>query len=363
MASSPESLRLLFSLFVLSSIVTAAASLPHSGEHVPHLLSKRHSPLATYDNGTLYVPDPDTQLAIPQGSASDGAGFGFDPPAVIWLVWSFAVGIPLALAGIRLSFATTGASTGIACTLLVWTAFANTLNATGISDVLLTGIAMGAFVLGFIMGALSIGRLAGITLLGITGGLSIGVRIVLLRPGLLIPTYGYNWIIVTIPGVVGFLLVILRQRMAITSGSASVGTFLVGLAIDLSINKQKGMSQGLRFLFDRNRSHLVDLFSTGYHPTASTYVILALTLVLTPCFAFMQEYFFKQPFRRVRSNSLESLKSRVSIRRSTNNAAPEETETLQPPPEDYPEKGDIDSQLTVHVKEKDGSMTRKSESV
>lgn len=38
--------------------------------------------------------------------------------------------------------------------------------------------------------------------------------------------------------------------------SASVGTFLIGLGIDLIINDLDGWSRGLRFLFDRNTAHL-----------------------------------------------------------------------------------------------------------
>ncbi len=39
--------------------------------------------------------------------------------------------------------------------------------------------------------------------------------------------------------------------------SSAVGTFLSALGIDLLINRQAGMSFGLRFLFDRNSTHMV----------------------------------------------------------------------------------------------------------
>ncbi len=41
------------------------------------------------------------------------------------------------------------------------------------------------------------------------------------------------------------------------SSCAAVGSFLVALGIDLILNKQSGMSNGLRFLFDRNSSHFL----------------------------------------------------------------------------------------------------------
>lgn len=79
----------------------------------------------------------------------------------------------------------------------------------------MAALSVGAFGVGFAIGALSFGRIAGITLLGITGGMSIGVRIILFRPGLLVPVFYVNWLIITVLGVVGFLVVLMRQRAAI----------------------------------------------------------------------------------------------------------------------------------------------------
>ena len=57
--------------------------------------------------------------------------------------------------------------------------------------------------------------------------------------------------------------------------SASTGTFLLCLGLDLIVNKQSGMSRGLRFLFDRNVSHLLVSseylnFPIGGHITDAT---------------------------------------------------------------------------------------------
>lgn len=38
---------------------------------------------------------------------------------------------------------------------------------------------------------------------------------------------------------------------------AAIGTFLIGLGIDLIIETQNGMSFALRFFFDRNNSHFL----------------------------------------------------------------------------------------------------------
>ncbi|THH21861.1 hypothetical protein EUX98_g8253 [Antrodiella citrinella] len=288
----------------------------------------------------MYVADPVTQLPIPQGKASDGSGYGFDAPAIIWLAWSFAVGAPLMLAGIRLSRLTTGAAIGMACTLLIWAALVNTESASGIPDILLDALCMGAFGFGFFLGLLSLGRIPGITLLGTMGGFSIGVRIILFRPGLLDPdSLAVNWLIITVIGIIGFVIVVMRQRVAITLGSAAVGTFLVALGIDLVINKQEGMGRGLRYLFDRNNVHLVEIDTIGWHPPMVTEIIMGVSLALTPLLAIMQHYIFRQPFKRVRSDSLASLVTEHGTpRNSSNTVLPKvfvndesiETETLKP---------------------------------
>lgn len=164
------------------------------------------------------------------------------------------------------------------------------MNAEGLSDLVLTIIVLAAFGVGFFIGLLNLGRVAGIWMLGILGGMSIGIRIVLLRDGLLIPKYAANWFIVGILMIVGLGVTVFRQRFGLVgarltsaslvltesakvSSCAAVGSFLVALGIDLILNKQSGMSTGLRFLFDRNSSHF--LVSTcgffcarayAYHP-------------------------------------------------------------------------------------------------
>jgi hypothetical protein len=47
------------------------------------------------------------------GSASDGAGFGFDIPAVIWLSFALALGLFLTVGGVRLWRVTTALAIGL----------------------------------------------------------------------------------------------------------------------------------------------------------------------------------------------------------------------------------------------------------
>ena len=65
------------------------------------------------DNTT--VLNPSTNQVISQGPGTDGGGSG--PPAIVWLVFVFVVGIPLALAGIRLWRFTTGMAVGLGLTV------------------------------------------------------------------------------------------------------------------------------------------------------------------------------------------------------------------------------------------------------
>ena len=103
----------------------------------------------------------------------------------------------------------------------VWAAFINTVSATGISDLVLTLISLGAFVLGLVLGALNFGRWAGMLLVGFLGGLSVGVRVVLLRPGLLVPNYVVNWLVLVPFMLVGIFVVLVRQRVGIVSVRSS----------------------------------------------------------------------------------------------------------------------------------------------
>ena len=167
-----------------------------------------------------------------------------------------------------------------------WAAFINTESSNGISDLSLLGIMMGFFTVGASIGFLDLGKTTGIALLGVLGGLSIGIRTVIFRSGLLVGPFFINWIIVAVAGIAGGILVLLMRRIGIVSyftlsiqllaitykpitkliGSAATGTFLASLGIDLILNKQSGMSRGLRTLFDQNTSHIavssVSIFKT-----------------------------------------------------------------------------------------------------
>ena len=103
-------LRLLVCLVLGWSLTLAQASPLH---HPQHILP-RTQPLINNVTGQPQVFNPATQQPIPQAPASDGAGTGFSPPAVLWIVFCSLVGVPLALAGIRGWRFTTGAGVGLA---------------------------------------------------------------------------------------------------------------------------------------------------------------------------------------------------------------------------------------------------------
>jgi len=190
----------------------------------------------TNANGTVTVYSPVTGDVIPQGLASDGSGSGFSLCAVLWIVFSFTVGVPLMLAGYRGWRLTTGTAIGVSVALsckqrphsclptknpdpsAAWSVFVNTLDNVGISDITLTAFVLSLFGLGFLFGLLEVGRIAGILQLGIQGGLAIGIRIVLLRSGLLVsdPTaFFVNWLIVASCGFACAILVVWKQRIGL----------------------------------------------------------------------------------------------------------------------------------------------------
>jgi len=280
--------------YLTSALVYASPVTPN---YAPSLFPRADAIIKEV-NGEVQVFGTSDNQIVPQGPASDGAGSGFNGPAILWIGITTVLGLPLALAGVRGWRFTTGAGIGLASAVCSWAAFINTVNNVGISDMLLSVIVIAFFALGFILGLFEIGRLAGLTLLGITGGLAFGIRIMLLKSDLLIPVYFANWLVIALFGAVGGLLIVYRQRAAITLSSASAGTFLVFLALDLALNKQNGMSRGLRFLFDRNSSHLADIITTGYKAPLSTQIIIGVSLLSTPLLAYAQHRFFPHPFSR-----------------------------------------------------------------
>ncbi|KAJ7982796.1 hypothetical protein DFH06DRAFT_977811 [Mycena polygramma] len=283
-----------FWLLVLVLFSSLAAAAP------TRTLVARSSFSVSNDTGTIQVFDPSGAL-ITQGSATDGSGVNFDFPALVWIGFSLIIGLPMAGAGIRGWRLTTGVGIGVAAAVCAWAAVINTVSGSGVGDLFLTAIVVVFFFCGFALGVFEIGRLGGITMIGLTGGIAFGVRIVLLRAGLLISStefYAINWVIVAVCAVAGGLSLIWFQRYGLLFGCASIGTFLTALGVDLIMAKQDGMSAGLRFLFDRNGSHIVFLLDNEYAAPLPTRILLMVSLGLTPILAYAQHRFFPAPFTR-----------------------------------------------------------------
>ncbi|KAF5375559.1 hypothetical protein D9615_009156 [Tricholomella constricta] len=297
MAAAPVRLHFFFLISLLIPTILASPFVPRS-----HLVPRGKFTINNV-TGTPQVFSPVSQQFIPQGPATNGGGTDFSAAALIWLAFCFVIGTPMAIAGIRGWRLTTGVGIGLSAAVCSWAAFINSVNNIGVPDAVLAAIILGFFFLGFVLGLFEIGRAAGIATLGLTGGLAFGIRVFIMREGLLLQgldSYPVNWVLITLFGLLGGVAIVWQriQRAGILFASASVGTFLVFLGIDLIINRQSGMSRGLRFLFDRNASHVLDIIVGGYKPPLSTQILLSVSLGLTPILAYAQHRIFKQPFSR-----------------------------------------------------------------
>ena len=223
--------RLLWLLFFQALALVSAA--PHSD-----ILLPRANPIISNNSGTVEVFDPSTLSPIPQAPATDGGGSDFDPPALIWIAFSLGIGIPMAFAGIRGWRLTTGTGIGLAVTICgkysvmpitfpstlhpAWAALNNTVNAPGLSDILITLISIGFFGLGFAIGVFEFARLGAIVLLSLSGGVAFGARIVLIKHGLLFSDddlYAANLAIIAVFGAAAGSSLIWAQRIGIVRGN------------------------------------------------------------------------------------------------------------------------------------------------
>lgn len=109
-----------------SSSNTGAQSSPISSPQYATRLLSRSVQFETSSNGTVTsVFDSSTLESIAQSSASDGSGTGLwgSVPTIIWLVFCFLFGVPMALAGVRGWRFTVGSavglSLGMACMFLI----------------------------------------------------------------------------------------------------------------------------------------------------------------------------------------------------------------------------------------------------
>lgn len=98
---------------------------------------------------------------------------------------------------------------------VAWVAIINIMGATGLSDLVITLITLTFFLLGSLGGLFKLCHLAGLASLGILGGMSVGIRVVLMREGLLLKPMGLNWIIIAFCGLAGFVATLLRQRIGV----------------------------------------------------------------------------------------------------------------------------------------------------
>ena len=104
---------LLQRFLIILNAITLCLALPVP---VPNLQDGT-SEVISSSSGNISVFDPVTDQPIAQGAATDGAGSGFDIPAVLWIVAGFVIGAPLCVAGVKGGRLTSGVGVGLALAL------------------------------------------------------------------------------------------------------------------------------------------------------------------------------------------------------------------------------------------------------
>jgi len=286
--------------FVLSFTLDVACAMPTLAQVFPvtnHLGGLRDV-VVEHNGGNVTIVNPDTQSPVPQGSASDGSGSGFDIPAILWIAFTLIVGSFMAFFGLRGWRITISVTMGLVLLVCSWAAIINNISSAGLNDLVLVVTVFCFFALGMVLGIFRTFQFVGLAALGISGGLSLGIRMALLRQGLLVHTFFVNWLIAAVLGTLGLCAVLFKQRAGIASGCALTGTFLLVIGVDLIVHQQNIVSLGLRILFDQNSAHLADLVMAEYNPSASTQAMLGVSIALAPVFAYAQHRIFPQPFDR-----------------------------------------------------------------
>ena len=102
---------------------------------------------------------------------------------------------------------------------VVWASIINTVNSTGVPDFLIFLLVLLLFGVGIGVGFLTIDYAIGSLALGAVGGLSIGMRVVLLREGLLVPLFIINWVVVGVFGLLGSVAVVTNERIGVVRPS------------------------------------------------------------------------------------------------------------------------------------------------
>ncbi|KIJ51354.1 hypothetical protein M422DRAFT_26773 [Sphaerobolus stellatus SS14] len=302
----PLVLRLFVLLRILSLVTAQLAACPVANVDVPHNTTS----VATTHTGSSL----DT---ISQFLATDGGSGVLN--RVVWIVFSAVVALPLGAAGVRLGRIVIGTTIGLIMSFSVWVAFVNTLRSpfdsdNDNSDLILTVIIISIFAIFTFVGTfIRALRPYGLGLLGVCGGATFFIRIVILRAGLLIPTYAPNIVLIALGAFLGLIGILYRRRLAAIISTALISTFFGALGLDLAIHINsppgEGQSRGLPLLLDRNPAHRTDLLVNAYNPTVATQVIIGLSIAIVPILGYLQHRLYPGDFeyalRRKRETILD----------------------------------------------------------
>lgn len=251
--------------------------------------------------GSTIIIDPTTGFMAPQGSVSDGGDNG-SIAQDLYGVLLIASGLMMAGLGWRGWRITSGLAGFLSFLFISWIAFVNSMPYTGYgsnSDLVV-------FFATLVVGLVAFGFFAwrfnwGVFIVPIIGGLSIGTWILLFGNDLITTNYYLRWVIISICGVIGGILVFWKRRPAVIVGSAASGSFVFILGLDCFIHSN--LLTGPKYIYDQNIGHRGALLH--YTLNGTTYGMLIAVGAFAIGSMLLQFLLFKGPFDRTGRSSLE----------------------------------------------------------
>ena len=102
-----------FVLYIVLGLARLSLALPMTSRDDLQYVERRGAVVKDL-GGEIIVLNSATGQLISQGTATDGGGTDYDAAALVWLIGTLVIGVPLAIAGVRGWRLTLGSAIGLA---------------------------------------------------------------------------------------------------------------------------------------------------------------------------------------------------------------------------------------------------------